>query len=121
MSKAFEVKGTTDEFTTCELCGREGLKSTIVLVPTAGGDVVHYGSDCGARAAGWAVADIERAARTADDEARRAAEAERFAALSAETARWEAWLYERTGVTETFAAIEALGGFTAARRMYAEA
>lgn len=120
MSKVFQVLGTTDEVTTCGLCGRDDLKSTVVLAPQDGGDPVFYGSDCGARAAGWTVREIERAARNADAEARRVEAEARAAAAAKDTARWEAWLYERTGVTETFAAIEALGGFVAARAQYRE-
>lgn len=52
----YRVLGTTDEVTTCEICGREELKGTIVLgVLDADGNVeaeMYAGSSCGAKAAG---------------------------------------------------------------------
>lgn len=52
----YRVLGTTDDVTTCEICGREELKGTIVLgVLDADGNVeaeIYAGSSCGARAAG---------------------------------------------------------------------
>lgn len=46
-----KVLGCNDEVTACECCGRTGLKRTVIL-QTAAGDVVRYGVDCAARAAG---------------------------------------------------------------------
>ncbi len=50
----FRVQGITDDVTTCECCGRAGLKRTVRLVELdADGndmDAVHYGTDCAARA-----------------------------------------------------------------------
>jgi hypothetical protein len=51
---AFRFIGTTDDTTTCEHCGREQLKSTIILATLdADGNrdgEVYYGSTCAARA-----------------------------------------------------------------------
>jgi hypothetical protein len=73
-SKAFNVKGTTEDVTTCDLCGREDLKFTVALaVLDADGnetEIVHYGSDCGAKVSGWTQADVMRRARNADTVAR---------------------------------------------------
>jgi len=41
--------GTTDDQTTCDLCGKSNLKRTVVL-KTDEGDIVHYGVDCAAMA-----------------------------------------------------------------------
>jgi len=74
----FRVKGTTDDVTTCELCGREDLKGTIVLAYLDAdgneGDVTYMGSDCGARAAGWTQGEIRKAARRADKATKDAAD-----------------------------------------------
>ena len=48
MSKAL---GTTDEVTTCDCCGKSGLKLT-VAVQLDCGEVVHYGTTCAARNTG---------------------------------------------------------------------
>lgn len=52
----YRVLGTTDEVTTCEICGRDELKGTIVLgVLDADGNVeaeMYAGSSCGAKAVG---------------------------------------------------------------------
>lgn len=52
----YRVLGTTDDVTTCEICGREELRGTIVLgVLDADDNVeaeIYAGSSCGARAAG---------------------------------------------------------------------
>jgi hypothetical protein len=77
--KAYRVLGTSDDVTTCELCGRAELKSTVALQPLdpdggADGEAVYFGSDCAARAAGWTQKDVRKAAGAAD---RARAEAER--------------------------------------------
>lgn len=69
--KAYRVLGTTDDVTTCELCGRADLKSTVALQPLdpdggALGDAVYFGSDCAARAAGWTQREVRQAAGAAD-------------------------------------------------------
>ena len=50
---AYRAVGTSDEVTTCELCGKEGLASTVVIEFTdANGDgdgEAFLGSDCAAR------------------------------------------------------------------------
>jgi hypothetical protein len=43
------VRGISDEVTTCEACGKKNLKRTVVLEINEGGPV-HYGTDCAAKA-----------------------------------------------------------------------
>lgn len=85
---AFRVLGTTDDVTTCELCGRDELKGTIRLgVLDADGNVegtVYYGASCGAKAAGWTTKDVRKAATAADRAAAEAARAERAAKAEAD-------------------------------------
>lgn len=73
--RVFRVKFTTGDVTTCELCGRDDLRSTVMLAEldadgSETGDVCHYGSDCAARAAGWTARELGRRVRAADRERR---------------------------------------------------
>ena len=43
------VMGVSDEITTCECCGRAGLKRTVAL-RFESGDIRNYGCDCAAKA-----------------------------------------------------------------------
>lgn len=69
-TNVFQILGFTDEVTTCDLCGKPELKGTYVLQEydaTGGpiGDVVHFGSTCGRKAAGWTVAQWTGRAKSA--------------------------------------------------------
>lgn len=116
--KIYEALGTTDEETTCDLCGRADLKSTVALRDIEADEIVHFGSDCAARATGWTVREVELAAATADQEIELAAQAARDELARIESIAWTSWLVEQTGLTDVFAAIKELGGFTAARASY---
>jgi hypothetical protein len=102
--KVFKVKGTTNEVTECELCGRVDLKGTIVLATLdADGNeegVVYYGASCGAKAAGWTTKDVRKAAKTADDDAREARRAASQAESDAYCAARDAWLIEQHGTKD---------------------
>lgn len=99
--KVFKVKGTTDEITECELCGRQELKGTIMLAELdADGTemgIVYYGASCGAKAAKWTTKEIRKAAKTADDAAREAKRAASEAESTAYCAARDAWLIEQHG------------------------
>ena len=43
------ILGVNDDVTTCECCGRAGLKKTVVLDLGGEDGVVHYGSQCAAK------------------------------------------------------------------------
>jgi len=54
----FEFAGLTDSVTECELCGRNHLKRTVVLLPLDSeggrdGEETYYGTSCAAMALGW--------------------------------------------------------------------
>lgn len=76
MRARFRVQGVTDDITTCECCGREGLKRTVRLIELdadgADVDAVYYGTDCAARAAGTTVTRIRNAAAAGEGLLRRA-------------------------------------------------
>ena len=74
----YRVMGTTDAVTTCNQCGREGLRSTVVLdaVDREGnntGDLLYVGSECATRFPGptgkrRTAVQVRNAARAADTE-----------------------------------------------------
>lgn len=122
---AYRVLGTTDDFTVCELCGRDDLKGTVVLQAldldgNDDGEPVHYGSDCGARAARWSLKEIRSAAHEADRKVAEAAAALRWALSDAEQHRWEFYLIQATGLDFGQQAFAAIGGFGAAHDAYQE-
>lgn len=88
---AFRVLGTTNDVTTCEHCGRNELKGTIILAALdADGNeegVTYFGATCGARAAGWTTKDIRTKATAANRERQ---EAERIARQAAHDADYAA-------------------------------
>jgi hypothetical protein len=68
---AYEVKGSTDDITACEHCGRRNLKKTVILAPldadgTPTGDVIHMGVGCAATATGRKATHIRDAAAAVD-------------------------------------------------------
>jgi hypothetical protein len=100
--KAFRVLGTTDDVTTCELCGRDELKGTVVLAvldddSNRTGEVVYYGAQCGAKAAGWTTRQVRDAAKAADRNRRDAEEAERRAKHRAWITDRDAWITANLG------------------------
>ena len=66
----YRIKGTTDDVTTCGQCGREDLKSTVVMAildaDSNEEDVTYMGSDCAAKAAQWTQAKVRKDAHDAD-------------------------------------------------------
>ena len=117
MLRLMKVLGTTDEVTTCELCGRSDLKKTVIL-QDSDGEIVHYGADCAARAAGWTEAEVTKAVRLANREALEAADAERIRIrrdLASRPDSWESFCATYGGPSE---AIDHFGGFTLAREAW---
>lgn len=97
----YRVLGTTDEVTTCQDCGRDELKGTIVLgiVDDDGhvGERVYFGAMCGSRAAGKPVKKLRREAVAADNDRLRAARQVRVLARRAFDEAFAAWAYEVYG------------------------
>jgi len=89
-AKVFRVLGTTDDVTTCELCGKPELCGTVILgALDADGNVegtAYYGSACAAKAAGWTTKAVRAGVKRAADEAAETARAERAAKAAAEYA-----------------------------------
>jgi hypothetical protein len=110
--------GTTDEITTCECCGRENLKGTVIMmtVDADGNDIAQsfFGSTCAARAAGRPVAEIDREAAGADKAAREAAARARRQAAAARELEWAEWLAANSAAGSRLEQIEELGGISAA-------
>lgn len=57
----FTVLGTCDNVTTCDCCGRDGLKRTVALDNGAG--VTFYGTTCASKASKRSAGYITRKAR----------------------------------------------------------
>lgn len=64
--RVYSFRGVSDEVSECDCCGRKGLKRTVVMEPTDGGEVVFFGTTCAAKAAGWRTVEIQRAAESAE-------------------------------------------------------
>jgi hypothetical protein len=106
------VLGITDDVTTCGLCGREDLKSTVLLDTPDG--VIYAGSDCAGKALGRPGAEISRAAAKADKDSRAAADAARFADRLRESVQQDRALayWTRTTYGCSILEAEALPGMT---------
>jgi hypothetical protein len=106
--KVFRVGGTTDQITTCELCGKPELKGTVQMIEldADGNDFTdhYYGSSCAAKAAGWTQKAVTMGARAADRAKKEAAEAARWKAQAEESAyrakAKEWWLTENYGTSD---------------------
>lgn len=112
--KAYRVKGTTDEVTTCELCGKVELKGTVVLAVldadgNEGDGVCYFGTACAAKAAGWTVRDVKAGIKRAADEKRERQQAERDAVRRAEREFLAAWYTERYGTPDLIEAAKRAG------------
>ena len=117
----YTARGTTDDVTTCDICGRADLQRTVILEMTlADGSsegVLYAGTDCAARRAGRTEKAVRDEAKAADEAARKERELARRAAADAETAAFLAWVAATYGVTASQPAdlhdhAGALGGLT---------
>jgi hypothetical protein len=114
MAKAYRVKGTTDDVTECELCGKEELKGTVMLVPldaegNEDGGVSYFGTSCAAKAAGWTVRDIKAGIKRAADEERVRKQTERDAVSAAEREFLRNWYLEHHGTSDLHEAAKRAG------------
>jgi len=60
MATIFRVRGWTEDVTSCQCCGREDLKGTVVLEHVETGEIFYYGCVCAGRALGWSAAEARR-------------------------------------------------------------
>lgn len=99
----YQARGTTDDVTTCGICGREDLKSTVILAiitPDGTCDGVTYaGSECAAKLSGRPVKDIRAEAARADDQARKDRQQAAAQASADNNARFAAWAAAKWGIT----------------------
>ena len=102
-AKVYRVLGTSDDHDTYELCGRTELKRTVALECVDTGEVVHFGTDCAARAAGWTERELSTRIRAAEREQAAREQAARAAAWEAERAAYRAWLGAEAGEAVTAA------------------
>lgn len=114
MSKAYRVIGTTDESTTCELCGKVELKATVMLVPLDAdgnddGDACYFGTSCAAKAAGWTVREVRAGIKRAADEERERKQAERDTVRAVEQEFLRNWYLENHGTPDLHEAAKRAG------------
>lgn len=109
--------GTTDEVTTCDCCGKSGLKQTVALC-FGEGEVLHYGVTCAARSLQTTAAEVRAGARRADEEAHLAKMAAQKAKSDAAFKIWSAWLEKNGSGDCVFTRIQSLGGMPAARARF---
>lgn len=94
--KVYQVIGTTNDVTTCELCGRDELKGTVMLVAldldgNPEGDPSYFGTSCAATAAGWTQGEVKARVAVAKKEAKAAEKkAKADEAAAARVAFWKA-------------------------------
>lgn len=109
--------GTTDEVTTCECCGKQGLKCT-VAVSLESGDALYFGVTCAARALSCKAVDVRHGAAAADRAKEKLASEAARAAFAAESAPWFAFLAAKGQGADVFTRIQSLGGYAAARAAF---
>ncbi|MFE7624295.1 hypothetical protein [Streptomyces sp. NPDC057509] len=112
--KAYKVKGTTDEVTDCELCGKAELKGTVVLATldadgNEDGGLCYFGTSCAAKAAGWTVQEVNAGVKAAKDEYRERQRAERDAMWAAQSKFLADWYLEHYGTADLHEAAKRAG------------
>lgn len=116
MSK-YTIQGVTDEVDTCECCGRADLKRAVALADEHG-EVVYMGVVCAAAALKLPAPHVRAQAKNAQARREAADLKAKEAKAAAEFAAWAKFLRERTGFADVPQAIQALGGFAAARAAF---
>jgi hypothetical protein len=111
--KAYRVKGTTDEVTTCDLCGKQELKGTVVLEALDADEneeaICYFGVSCAAKAAGWTQREVKAGVKVAKDEERERQRAERDAKWAAEREFLAGWYLEHCGTSDLREAADRAG------------
>ncbi|MFD6361230.1 hypothetical protein ACFWFX_15430 [Streptomyces roseolus] len=100
--KAYKILGTTDDVTTCELCGRDELKGTVALCPldvegNEDGLPVYFGTSCAAKAAGWTVREVKAGVKKAESAKREAEREARIKAREDENRAYKVWVADTYG------------------------
>lgn len=112
--KAYRVRGTTNDVTDCEQCGRIELRGTVMMQPLDAegnddGDVSYFGTSCAAKAAGWTQRDVKARVKTANEINRAHGEALRMEHDMRFDAIQEAWYMEHYGVRTVIEAAKVSG------------
>lgn len=112
--------GTSDEVSTCDCCGKTGLKSTVAL-SIDDADQVYFGVVCAARALKMPAKDVRANTRTADDAKHAARMAADMEAHHAFMVRWSGFLAKTGTGSDIFTQIQSLGGMARAKALFAQA
>ena len=116
MTNTVKFLGCNDEQTSCDNCGRDNLKKTVVL--DIDGEIVRYGTECAAKTIGRGAKEVRAEAKKVQDEIDQAARAERDAKAQAESERWFAWLNSKSSAASVTEQIQEMGGYSEAKRAY---
>lgn len=109
--------GTTDEVTTCEVCGKKNLKKTIA-VSIDESDPIYMGSECATRKLGRSLKEVNTEVRKAEREQAEREAAERRRKWDEAQAPWFAYIRTFGKGDDDFTRIESLGGFKAAQEAF---
>jgi hypothetical protein len=109
MGVIYEVKGSSNDFTSCELCGRTELKGTVVLQPldedgNPSGDACYFGTSCAATAAGWTQREVTTRVKAAQTAERERENTERAARWQEQREFCAAWYLQHYGTANLIAA-----------------
>lgn len=123
--KAYRVRGTTNDVTDCEQCGRVELRGTVMMQPLDAegnddGDVAYFGTSCAATATGWTQREVKARGKSADEINRAHQEAFRMEHDMRFDAIQEAWYMEHYGVRTVIEAarVSGLSGVAVSSLMY---
>lgn len=92
---AYRILGINDEMTTCECCGRSGLKKTVVL--TDGEREVRFGTECAARVMKVSKREVESGVKAVNADAART----RQQSINREEEVYGEWLMKTYGDTRS--------------------
>lgn len=106
--------------TTCDCCGRTGLKSTVVIEMHDGSEPVYYGVTCAAHALKTTAKAVRYEAKRADTLKHEKESAERQEEHNKAMAGWHAWLNSQVPslAGHIFLQLERLGGYGPAHKIY---
>lgn len=113
--RLYKTLGTTEDWDSCDCCGRANLKVYVVMENLEDGEVCRFGTGCAAKLEQVPATVIKAEGREADRARREAERAEQAKRQAAETADWFAFLDREAGPGEVIDQYTRLGGLAAAR------
>ena len=120
----FRIKGSTNDRTECDRCGRTDLKKTIIVAsldPDGNEMGIEYlGTTCASRKIDKAPREVRQGAKSADAETRLQELRKRYAESKARGKSWFKFLSANSSRVEVPDQIADCGGWVEARRRWKE-